>query len=347
MEETVLFSQQDRRAILSDHATAYIDVALTNLVREYPHMPLFIATGPDSYRTHRELHPAFFGSFDWHSCVEMHWVVVRLLRTFPGLEIEDRARTTLNDLLTPDHLEREAAFFRDPAHRTLERPYGWGWLLTLYHEVATWEDADATRWAVAIEPLANLLMQRLRDWLPLLTYPQRIGMHANTAFGLSLAWDAARLNNPELLAVIRESASRWFQDDTDYPARYEPSGADFLSAALCEAELMSRVLPQTDFPTWLGRFLPGIGASLPDTLFTPAVISDTADGQIAHLTGLNLSRAWAFVTLAGALPLNDARTTALQAAAERHADASLSQVTGSDYMVEHWLVAYATLLLGQ
>jgi hypothetical protein len=342
----VTFSQHDRRAILNDRATGYIDVALTNIVREYPHMPSFIATGPDSYRTHRELHPAFFGCFDWHSAVEMHWVVVRILRRHPGLEIEERARATLNDLLTPEQLERETAFFRDPAHRTLERPYGWGWLLTLYHEMTTWDDADARRWAGAIEPLANVLMDLLVEWIPLLTYPQRIGMHSNTAFGLSRAWDAAELHKPALLAAIREAALRWFRNDTSYPAQYEPSGADFLSPALCEAELMSRALPSGAFPGWLERFLPGIGASLPDALFTPALVSDATDGQIAHLTGLNLSRSWAFVALATALLPDDPRVVALEAAAERHAAASLSQVAGSDYMVEHWLAAYATLLLG-
>jgi len=337
--------QHERVALLEGRATEYIDVALANIVREYPHMPLFIATGPEAYRSHRELHPAFFGSFDWHSCVEMHWVVVRLLQRVPGLAIEDRARETLDALLTPEHLAREVVFFRDPNHRTLERPYGWGWLLTLWHEVATWEDADAARWADAIAPLADVLMELLLAWIPLLTYPQRIGMHANTAFGLSLAWDAARLRRPELLAEIAEAARRWFGADTDYPARYEPSGADFLSPALCEAELMTRVLPAEHLPGWLDAFLPGIATSAPETLFTPAVVSDQSDGQIAHLTGLNLSRAWAFTRLADALPAGDARIPALREAAERHAAASLPAVAGSDYMVEHWLAAYATLLL--
>jgi hypothetical protein len=341
----VPFDHHERLALLEDHATEYIDVALANIVREYPHMPYFIATGPESYKTHRELHPAFFGSFDWHSCVEMHWVVVRLLRRFPDLAVEERARATLDGLLTPEHLAQETAFFRDPNHRTLERPYGWGWLLTLHHEVATWENPDAARWATAIAPLAEVLMERLLAWIPLLTYPQRIGMHSNTAFGLSLAWDAARLLNPELLAVITEAAQRWFGGDTDYPARYEPSGADFLSPALCEAELMARVLPEGQFPAWLDEFLPGIVASEPEALFTPAIVSDATDGQIGHLTGLNLSRAWGFVRLADCLPDGDARIGALREAAARHAAASLPAVSGSDYMVEHWLAAYATLLL--
>ena len=339
------FTADERRRLLRERAQDYVDLALANIEREYPHMPLFIATGPESYRPHRELQPAFFGSFDWHSCVEMHWVVVRLLRLVPELPNEDRARATLTDLLGPEHLAREADFFRDPSHRTLERPYGWGWLMALYDEVATWDDPDGQRWAEAIAPLAHLLMDRLEAWIPLLTYPQRIGMHSNTAFGLSLACNAAARERPALLATIREAAQRWFGADTDYPARYEPSGADFLSAALCEAELMARVLPGDAFPAWLERFLPGIAASEPVSLFIPATVSDTTDGQIAHLTGLNLSRAWAFLRLADVLPAGDARIAPLRSAAERHAAASLGEVAGSDYMVEHWLAAFATLLL--
>ena len=339
------FGREERAAILRERAAEYVGVALENMVREYPHMPYFIATGPASYRSHRELHPAFFGSFDWHSCVEMHWVVVRLLRLFPGLEGESDARATLDALLTPGNLRAEASFFADPNHRSLERPYGWGWLLTLYAELATWDDPDGRRWAAAVEPLARLLTEMLEAWIPLLTYPQRIGMHANTAFGLSRAWESAGLLRPALREAIREAALRWFGGDADYPAHYEPSGADFLSAALCEAELMATVLPAEAFGAWLGRFLPGLAAAEPAALFTPAFVSDETDGQIAHLHGLNLSRAWAFLRLAGTMGEDDARLPALRAAVKRHAEASLGAVAGSDYMVEHWLAAYATLLL--
>ena len=341
----VMDSPAERLAMLRENAATYVGVALENMVREYPHMPLFMATGPEAYRPHRELHPAFFGSFDWHSCVEMHWLTVRLLRLVPALHGQVRARATLEALLTPGNLAREAAFFAAPHHRTLERPYGWGWLLALTYELRTWDDPDARRWAEAIAPLADVLMDRLQEWIPRLTYPQRIGMHGNTAFGLSLAWDAATLVRPALQATMREAALRWFAGDTDYPAHYEPSGADFLSPALCEAELMVRVLPATAFARWLDRFLPGLAEGMPPSLFTPVTVSDATDGQIAHLHGLNLSRAWAFLRLAGALPHDDPRVPALHAAARRHADASLHAAIGTDYMVEHWLVAYAVLLL--
>jgi hypothetical protein len=343
------FDRQHRAAILRERAAEYVQVALVNITREYPHMPYFIATGPEDYRTHRELHPAFYGCFDWHSCVEMHWVIVRLLRRFPDVDPAAEARATLGELLTAEHVAIEARFFADPNHRTLERPYGWGWLLTLAHELATWDDPDGRRWASALEPLADLLTNHLVGWLPALTYPQRTGVHPNTAFGLSRSYDHATLRAEQgddaLLAAIQAAAARWFAGDVDYPAHYEPCGADFLSAALSEAELMARILPPAEFPSWLERFLPGLAQDQPAALFTPATVSDTTDGQIAHLHGLNLSRAWAFTALAERLPAADARIAPLLAAAERHAEASLPQVAGSDYSVEHWLAAYATLLL--
>ncbi len=344
--------QQQRTSILRERAAGYVRVALDNVTREYPHMPYFVATDPGPYPMHRELHPAFYGSFDWHSCVEMHWAIVRLLRRFPeavpvGLTAE--ARNTLGELLTEVNIAAEVRFFEDPNHRSLERPYGWGWLLTLHRELATWDDPDARRWARALEPLADLLTTNLLGWLPRMTYPQRVGVHPNTAFGLSRSYGHAERRaargDGALLEAIQEAAVRWFADDEDYPARYEPSGADFLSAALSEAELMSRVLGPDGFPGWLGRFLPGLAEGRPGELFRPAEVSDPTDGQIAHLHGLNLSRAWAFVALAARLPASDARIAPMLAAAERHAEASLPYVAGSDYMVEHWLAAYATLLL--
>jgi Protein of unknown function (DUF2891) len=343
------FDQVRRRAMLRERASAYVEVALANVTREYPHMPQFVSTAPEDYRTHREFHPAFYGSFDWHSCVEMHWAIIRLMRAFPEVVVGGEARATLDDLLTEDHLMREVEFFGNPKHRSIERPYGWGWLLTLQHELLTWNDPDAQRWASAVEPLARLLSGRLLEWLPSLTYPQRTGVHPNTAFALSRCYDYATLcakqGDSALLTATLAAASRWFTEDANYPANYEPSGADFLSPAACEAELMSRLLEPSIFSGWLERFLPGLARSEPEALFSPAVVSDSTDGQAAHLHGLNLSRAWAFTALAARLPANDSRVAPLLEAAERHAAASLPQVAGSDYMVEHWLAAYATLLL--
>jgi hypothetical protein len=345
----MLFDRDHRSAILADRAALYTETALDAITREYPYMPYLIVTEPGPIPSHRQLHPAFFGSFDWHSCVEMHWAIVRLLRRVPDNAAAARARSTLDELLTANHIATEVAFFADPNHNTLERPYGWGWLLTLAHELATWDDPDGRRWASAVAPLAELLAVKIGSWLPKLTYAQRIGVHANTAFGLARSYDYALLRagagDSTLRDAIDEAARRWFLADVDYPAHYEPSGADFLSAALAEAELMQRVLESDTFAEWLQRFLPGLAREQPTALFEPATVSDTTDGQIAHLHGLNLSRASTFVRLAEGLPADDTRVAPLLAAAARHADASLPYVAGSDYNVEHWLAAYATLLL--
>ena len=343
------FNREDRLERLRASAGSYVETALECALREYPVMPYFIAAGPGPYPSHRELHPAFFGSFDWHSCVEMHWVIVRLLRLFPDETPGEKARATLNELLTRANIAKEAEFFADPNHRSFERPYGWGWLLTLQHELLNWDDPDAKRWANEVQPLADQLSIGLASWLPAMTYPHRTGLHPNTAFSMSRSLDyaahSAARGDSRLLDAIYLVSTRWFSADTDYPVRYEPSGADFLSAGLSEAELMSRILPPDEFPAWLERFLPGLVESRPDVLFKPATVADSSDGQTAHLHGLNLSRAWDFVAIGERLPEGDPRIAPMLAAAERHADAALPHVTGSDYMVEHWLAVYATLLL--
>ncbi|MEZ4531734.1 MAG: DUF2891 domain-containing protein [Thermomicrobiales bacterium] len=339
---------ESRRRALNQLADPYLDVALENIVREYPIYPWYIATGPGAYPTHREAHPVFFGSFDWHSCVEMHWVIMRLLRLVPEAKLAAHAAHQLDTLITPVGMERERAFFLDPALGSFERPYGWGWYLALAAEAQRLESSSATRWAELLRPLAETLEAKFVAWLPNLTYPQRVGMHPNTAFALILArpWALlrAREGDSTLLDQIEMSAFRFFLRDVDYPAHYEPSGADFLSPALTEAVLMSHVLDRSDFFPWFDAFLPTLPEN-PTAILTPASVSDPTDGQIAHLHGLNVSRAWGWMTLAETLPPDDPRRPAMIDAAQRHAAASLPFVTGSDYAVQHWLAVYAVLLL--
>ncbi|MEJ7839545.1 MAG: DUF2891 domain-containing protein [Thermomicrobiales bacterium] len=343
------FDRDARLALLRDNAESYARSALNNIQREYPHFPYMIATEPGQWKSHREFHPAFFGSFDWHSCVEMHWVLVCLLQLHPDHAEAAETSRVLNDLLTSENLQRELDFFTTPGHRSHERPYGWGWLLTLAAELQTWDDNDGQRWFSAIEPLADLFASNFVAWLPKQTYPIRSGMHNNTAFGLLRSLEYADVladrGDPALLDAIVDAAARWYLADTDYPCHYEPSGADFLSAGLTEAEFMSRVVDQDVFPDWLSGFMPDIEFSAPPVLFHPVISSDHSDGQIAHLEGLNLSRAASFLAIADALPENDLRIPALIDAAQVHATASLGAVVGGDYMTEHWLSAYATLLL--
>ncbi|MGI8692314.1 MAG: DUF2891 family protein [Geodermatophilaceae bacterium] len=246
--------------------------------------------------------------------------------------------------LTVENLQIEAAYFQ--TRPGFERPYGWCWTLMLAAELVSWDDPSAQRWSAALRPLAEHINGLYLRWLPRATYPSRDGAHANSAFGLVRALPFANLlaasGDARLLDAITVCALRWFLDDAGYPAGWEPDGADFLSPALTEAELMSAVLSPAEFAPWFDRFLP----ELPESLLTPAVVSDPIDGQTAHLHGLNLYRAFAFGQLAGVLTASDSRRAFLADAGRRHAEASLPAVSGSDYMVEHWLAAYAVLLLG-
>jgi hypothetical protein len=278
----------------------------------------------------------------------MHWVLVRLLRTLPGALPEAEIRAALDENLTGPNLSAEAATFRDG--RRPARPYGWGWALTLAYELDVWEDdADARRWSADLEPLAEAVVDAFLAWLPKSTYPSRRGEHSNTAFGLGRALGFARrraaAGKPALLEALAEAAERWYARDADYPGAWEPDAADFLSPALAEAELVTALWPPERALPWLDAFLPGIGARRPASLFTPAFVSDDSDGQIAHLHGLNLSRAWCWRRLAELLPADDPRVPTMLDAAARHAEPELAHTSGSDYMVEHWLAAYAVLYL--
>jgi hypothetical protein len=331
---------------LRSSLAGYAGVALENIDWEFPAYISSTMTAPGDfpYRP-RDRNPVFYGSFDWHSCVEMFWLLVRLLKTAPGDVPNTKIRAALDARLTPGGLRGEADFMATPHGAAMERPYGWGWALALAAELESWDDPDARRWAAALRPLSVTLEQNFLRWLALATYPLRTGVHTNSSFGISRALQYADLQpDAELSRALRSAADRWFRADEDYPGGWEPSGHDFLSPAPREAELMARLLPREDYPGWLARFLPGIAAREPAALFTPAVVTDSSDGQIAHLRGLNLSRAWCWRRLAETLSPDDPRVTACTHAAGVHADASLEYVTGDDYTVGHWLAAYAVLL---
>ncbi len=339
----------ERSRLLTASAGDLAGIALENVVREYPHHESHWHVEGKSVATPRRLHPCFYGSFDWHSCVEMFWVLMRLLRRHSALVPAAEIREVLDEHLTVEALAAEVAYFAPREYRATQRPYGWSALLELAVETATWDDPDAVRWSSALRELSEVFVTRYLDWLPQATYPIRYGIHENGAFGLSRALPyadhLADRGEPRLRQVITETAWRWFGADQDYPGSWEPSGADFLSPALAEAELMTRLLPATEFAEWLRRFLPDLADRRPATLFTPAVVTDPTDGQIAHLHGLNLHRAWCWHRLAQALPAGDDRIPAMLDTARVHGQASLPQVVGSSYMVEHFLAYYALLLL--
>ena len=339
--------QESRPQMLGDVAGGYAATIVRAVQREYPNDLGHTLTGSHDRPAPRELHPAFYGCYDWHSCVHMHWALVRLLRLVPDALPAGDVRTVLHDHLTADGLATEAGYF--VGHPRFERPYGWGWALMLAQELSTWDDSDARRWAGNIGPLADSIAELFVAWLARAPYPSREGTHANSAFALArtlpLAKARAQAGAPSLLEAIGQAAHRWYGDDTDYPASWEPSGSDFLSPALTEAELMSEVLQPAAFAHWLDRFLPGLANGHPSTLFEPAIVSDPTDGHIAHLHGLNLYRAYAYQRLAVTLADGDPRGPVLREAARRHGEVSLPAVCGGEYMVEHWLASFAVLLL--
>jgi hypothetical protein len=325
-------------------ASRFATLALAHLTREYPNKLTHALAGPEDVQGPRALHPVFYGSYDWHSCVHGYWLVSHLLARFPDLPEAPRIVAVIDEHFTDVKMAGERAYLDLPHNRGFERPYGWAWLLALAGRLDAMTSPDAARWARTLAPLTEAFVERFEEFLPKSTYPLRVGTHFNTAFALTLALDFARQTKREALAgLIEETARRWHLGDAGCQA-WEPSGDEFLSPALMEAVLMSRVLPAAEFAAWFSGFLPDLAARTPATLFTPATVTDRSDGKIAHLDGLNLSRAWCQRTLARALPDGDPRAAVLREAAQTHLDSALAHVAG-DYMGEHWLASFATLAL--
>lgn len=326
------------RDLTREIAGRFASIALGHITREYPHKPGIVFAGPEDVCPPSVLHPVFYGSFDWHSCVHGYWLLARLLRLYPDLDRANEVRALLDRSLVPEKIAGECSTFDAPAARGFERPYGWAWLLKLAAEL---REAETPRWGEALAPLAERIARRFAEFLPIAPYPVRVGTHFNTAFALRLAADCAE---GDLLTLMREKALAWYGQDADCPAWGEPGGDDFLSSALIEAEAMRRLLPPDDFAMWFARFLPRLAQGEPATLFRPAVATDRSDGKIAHLDGLNLSRAWCLRALAGDLPPGDPRRAPMREAAERHLDTAMPHLAG-EYMGEHWLASFALLAL--
>ncbi|WP_153101963.1 DUF2891 domain-containing protein [Paraburkholderia hayleyella] len=327
-------------------AAQFATLALDHLSREYPNKLTHALAGPEDVKSPRALHPVFYGSYDWHSCVHGYWLVLHLLRRCPDLPQAARIIDVTQVHFTAANIMAERAYLDLPHNRGFERPYGWAWLLALAGELDTLKLSlpQARVWASALAPLTEAIIERFLEFLPKATYPLRVGTHFNTAFALTLAFDfATQTQHRALTRVIAETARRWHEHDRACQA-WEPSGDEFLSPALMEAELMRRVLPTAEFIAWFDDFLPELAVQQPRTLFVPVTVTDRSDGKIAHLDGLNLSRAWCQRALARALPENDPRAEVLRDAAQRHLACALPHVAG-DYMGEHWLATFATLAL--
>lgn len=328
-------------------ASALARIPLGHLAREYPSKLDHVIDGEHDLRSPRALHPIFYGSFDWHSCVHGYWTVTSLLRRFPSIPEAERIRALVDAHFTSDNVAAEVAYLARSSSTTFERPYGWGWLLALSADLSCSTTLEGRRWASTLRPLANAFADRFLEYLPRATYPVRAGTHGNTAFAMALAMDWANVaERADLARAIREKAVAWFDADRDCQA-WEPSGEDFLSPALVEAECMRRILEPDSFARWLARFLPRLSGGEPATLFVPATVSDRRDGKIVHLDGLNSSRAWCQYGVASTLAAHDPadpRIEKLREAADLHLGSSLPHVIG-DYMADHWLASFALLAL--
>ena len=324
----------------------FAGLALSCVHQEYPNKIAHVLGGDADVKPPRELTPAFYGCYDWHSSVHGHWLLARLARLYPDAPFAARARAALAKSLTPANIEGEVAYLKGTGRTSFERPYGLAWLLQLSAELREWDAADARAWSAALAPLEREAAARVADWLPKLTAPIRIGEHSQTAFAFGLMLDWARGANDEAMVRLLVSRSRdFYAGDRRCPIDYEPSGEDFLSPCVAEADLMRRILPPAEFATWLTAFLPELPTTRTAAWLAPGVVTDPTDPKLAHLDGLNLSRAWMLDAVVSGLPPTDARRPALEAAAAAHREAGLKNVTGEHYEGGHWLGTFAVYLV--
>jgi hypothetical protein len=337
--------ERDVPAFDAKTAERFAKLALACVEKEYPNHISHVLNSDADVAPPRKLTPSFCGCYDWHSSVHGHWLLVRLIRTFPEAPFVAPAREALRKSLSAENLKQEAVYLNGKGRASFERPYGLSWLLQLCAELREWDDPQAREMLANLQPLEEAALKRLREWLPKLSHPVRIGEHDQTAFGLGLMLDYARGKHDEAFAkLVEDSARKFFLADKNCPLAYEPSGEDFLSPSLGEADVMRRVLSQRDFAKWLKDFMPQIPTSTKTDWLPVAVSPDPSDPKLAHLDGLNLSRAWMLEGILSALPTDDPRRPALQAAADAHSHAGLAAVTGEHYEGGHWLGSFAVYL---
>ncbi len=323
----------------SAQADAFAELALDGIVREFPNKPSEVQVDPSSARTPKQMHPAFYGSFDWHSSVHGHWMLVRLLKlNLLSADVAKRTRTTISQHLTDEIMQAELAYFEEEHNKSYERMYGWAWYLRLCGELESWSgDAQVQQWRDSLRNLEELLVARILDYLPKLTWPVRAGVHRNTAFALTHVWDYAKITgNDELINLIDARSRTWFSQDANWGWRFEPSGQDFLSSGLEEIDLMRRVLSAAEFSSWVAGF------ELPQ--LEPAIVSDESDGHLVHLAGLSLSRAWCLQGLLQSLGTAHPAYRKLHNSLVKHWERGLSYVNSGNYEGDHWLASFAVYM---
>ncbi len=340
LENRALALPGDSLSLTSKRAAQLAELPLRCITQEYPNKLGQVLNNPAELQGPEALHPIFYGCFDWHSSVHGHWLLVRLLREFPDMSKAGEIRALLNTQFTAEKVKQETDFFRTRYNESFERTYGWAWLLKLQEELINWQDPQAQQWAKQLQPLADFIVEKYVDFLPKQYYPNRTGEHVNTAFGMSFALDYARTaGNTDFEKLLCSRARDYYVSDSLYPLRFEPGGSDFLSPGLEEADLMRRVLSETEFSTWTHRFLPEL--TDPEFTWEPGKVSDRTDGKLVHLDGLNFSRAWCLYGIAG----SGTEYAHLRKLADRHLAFSLPAITDGNYMGEHWLASFAVYAL--
>jgi len=327
-------------------AERFVKLALDCVHREYPNKIAHVLNSDADVQPPRKLTPCFYGCFDWHSAVHGHWLLARAARVYPKAPFSTQARAELAKSFTAESVAAEVVYIKVKGRESFERPYGLAWLLQLCAELREWDDPQARAWSRTLEPLEQIAASTIKQWLPKLAYPIREGEHSQSAFAFGLILDWARAaGDREMAALIEARVRDLYLKDCGCPLHYEPSGQDFLSPCIAEADLVRRILPPTEFAAWLGGFLPAIPLDGSGAWLTPGVVTDPTDGKLVHLDGLNISRAWMLEGIASGLPVDDPRIKSLEAAAATHRDAGLRSITAENYEGGHWLGSFAVYLV--
>jgi hypothetical protein len=336
-------------ALAAGPEARFARLALDCIHREYPNKIAHVMQSDADTGTPSSLHPVFYGCFDWHSSVHGHWLLIRLMRTAGEAlppELGEEIVDALKQSFTAEGVAAEVDYFKAEGRKAYERPYGIAWFLQLTMELREWNDSLAREWLDVLMPLERVIVEQIKSWLPNLAYPIRLGTHNQSMFAFGLILDWARVaGDQEMEQLVRDKSMTFHADDRDCPLEYEPSGEDFLSPCLMEADLMRRLMARKDFAAWLDRFLPGIPRDGSGDWLKPGVVKDPTDGKLVHLDGVNLSRAWNLENIAAALPVDDPRRPALEAAAGVHAKAGIANISSENYEGSHWLASFATYLV--
>lgn len=340
-DQNIALEKSERMSLNLDEAERLIQLPIKCVDTEYPNKLSQVIGSDEDLKSPTTLHPAFYGCFDWHSSVHGHWSMVKLAKCYPELSEYERILNSLEHHITKENIEGELAYFDNELNQGFERMYGWAWLLKLSEELSTWENPRAQVLSKTLQPLSELISDKVKKFLPKLHYPIRVGTHTNTAFAMTMIYDYGKaVGDKELLEVVRKRAKDFFLKDCDCPIRWEPSGYDFLSPCLEEADIMRRVLSKDEFKSWVDAFLPELGKK--DFELNPGIVADRTDGHLVHLDGLNYSRAWCLYGIVEAIPEYDHLT----AIANEHIKHSLDDLTDDNYEGGHWLASFAIMALG-